>query len=74
MSSQLIKPLKIFEKIKRFIYKLELLTNMKIYDVISIIYLKPIIDLVENLYRYRRLFIFIIIIKNEKKYEIEKLL
>ena len=47
---------------------------MKIHDVISIAYLKSAINFVENLYRYHRLFIFIIIIKNKNKYEIEKLL
>ena len=42
--------------------------------MIFIIYLKSIINLVENFYLYRRLFIFIMIIEGEEKYEIEKLL
>ena len=47
---------------------------MKIHDVIFIVHLKPIIDSVENLYRRRRLSAFVIVIDDEKEYEIEKLL
>ena len=47
---------------------------MKIYNVIFIAHLKPVIDFAENLYRKRRLLTFIIIIDDEKEYKIEKLL
>ena len=47
---------------------------MKIYDVIFIVYLKSIIDLIKNLYRRRRLLVFIIVIDGKEKYEINKLL
>ena len=42
--------------------------------MIFITHLKPIIDSAEDPYRRRRLSIFAIIIDDEKKYEIEKLL
>ena len=42
--------------------------------MIFINYLKPIFDLTEDLYKRRRLSIFIIVIDDEKKYKIEKLL
>ena len=47
---------------------------MKIYDVIFITHLKLITDSIEDLYLHRQLFIFIIIIEKEEKYEIKKLL
>ena len=53
---------------------MKLFVNIKIYDVIFIIHLKSITDSIENLYRRRRLFIFIIVIDDEKKHKIEKLL
>ena len=42
--------------------------------MISITHLKPAIDFAENPYRRRRLSTFIVIIDDEKEYEIEKLL
>ena len=74
IESQLIRLFKILEKIERLIYRLKLSINMKIYNVIFIVYLKPAIDFIENLYRRRRLLAFIVVIDEEKKYEIEKLL
>ena len=53
---------------------MKLSINIKIHNVISITHLKSIIDFVENLYRRRRLSAFVIVIDEEKKYEIEKLL
>ena len=53
---------------------MKLFINMKIYDVIFIAHLKSIIDFIKNLYRRRRLLAFVIVIDEEKKYEIEKLL
>ena len=47
---------------------------MKIYNVIFITHLKAIIDFIKNLYRRRRLLIFIMIIDDKKEYKIEKLL
>lgn len=47
---------------------------MRIYNVISIVYLKSIIDLAEDSYRRRRLFIIIIIMNSEDEYEVEKIL
>ena len=45
---------------------------MKIHDFI--IHLKSIIDLVRGSYRRRRLLIYTIVIDDEEKYKIEKLL
>ena len=73
IKSQLIKLFKIFERIERLIYRIKLFINMKIYNVIFIVYLKSAIDLAEDLYRKHRLSILIIIIDDEKEYEIEKL-
>ena len=42
--------------------------------MIFIIYLKSIIDLIEDSYRRRYLLIFIVVIDDEKKFKIEKLL
>ena len=53
---------------------MKLFINIKIYDVIFIIHLKPITNFIKNLYRRRYLLIFIVVIDDEKKYEIEKLL
>ena len=47
---------------------------IRIHDVISIAYLKSIINPTENSYRRRRLSISIVIINDENEYEIEKLL
>ena len=47
---------------------------MKIYNVISITHLKPATDFAENSYRRRYLLTLIVVIDDEKKYEIEKLL
>ena len=70
----MIRPLRILKRIKYFIYKLKLLTNIRIYDIIFITYLESITDSIEDLYLRRRLFIFIIIIEGEEEYKIEKLL
>ena len=72
--SQLIKSFKIFERIKRLIYRLKLFINIKIYDVIFIAHMKPIIDFIKDSYQRRRLLISIIVIDDEKKYKIEKLI
>ena len=72
--SQLIRSFKILERIKSLIYRLKLSINMKIHNVIFITHLKSVIDPAEDLYRKRRLLTFIVIIDDEKKYEIEKLL
>ena len=53
---------------------MKLSINMKIHDVIFITHLKPIIDIVKDSYRRRRLSIFIVVIDDKKKYKIEKLL
>ena len=74
IKSQLIKLFKILERIERLIYRMKLPVNMKIHNVIFIAHLKSIIDFAEDPYRRRRLSTFIIIIDDEKKYEIEKLL
>ena len=47
---------------------------MRIHNVISITYLNLVTNLLEDFYRYRRLFILIIIIKDEDEYKIEKLI
>ena len=47
---------------------------MYIYNIILVTHLKPVIDLVEDPYRRRRLSILIIIIDNEDEYEIKKLI
>ena len=70
----MIKSFKILERIERFIYRLKLFINMKIHDVIFIAHLKPVIDFVEDLYRRRRLLAFVVVVDDEKEYEIEKLL
>ena len=70
----MIKSFKIFERIERLVYRVELLDNMKIYNVIFITHLKPVIDSAEDSYRRRRLSTFVIVIDEEKEYEIEKLL
>ena len=62
------------KRIERLIYKLELLLNIRIYDVVFVAYLKLVIDPAEDLYRRYRLLISIIIIEGEEEYEIEKLL
>ena len=53
---------------------MKLFINMKIHNVIFIAHLKSIIDFIKNSYRRRYLLTFIIIIDDEKKYKIEKLL
>ena len=70
----LIESFKILKRIKRLIYKLELSSNIRIYDVIFVAYLKLIIDSTKDLYRRRRLLVFIIIVEDKEKYKIEKLL
>ena len=74
IESQLIKSFKILERIKNLVYRLKLFINIKIYDMIFITHLKSVIDFVENSYRRRRLLISAMIIDDEKKYKIEKLL
>ena len=74
IKSQLIKLFKILEKIERLIYQMKLFINIKIYNVIFITHLKSIIDFAKDSYRRRRLLTFVIIIDDEKEYEIEKLL
>ena len=74
IKSQLIKLFKILERIERLIYRLKLLVNIKIYNVIFITHLKPAIDFIEDLYRRRCLLAFVIVVDEEKKYKIEKLL
>lgn len=71
---QLIRPFKIVERIKRFVYRLKLLLNMRIHDVISVVYLESAIDSVENLYQRCRLLASAVIIEKKEKYEIKKLL
>ena len=70
----MIRLFKILERIERLAYRMKLFVNMKIHDVIFITHLKPAIDSIEDLYRRRRLLTFIIVIDEEEKYEIEKLL
>ena len=53
---------------------MKLLVNIKIHNVIFITHLKSVIDFAEDPYRRRRLLISIIIVDDEKEYEIEKLL
>ena len=74
IKSQLIKPFKILERIERLIYRMKLPANMKIHNVIFITHLKPVIDPAEDLYRKRRLSVSVVIVDDEKEYEIEKLL
>ena len=71
---QLIKSFKILKKIKRLIYRMKLSVNMKIHDVIFITHLKSSTDPIEDSYRRRRLSASTIVIDEEKKYKIEKLL
>lgn len=47
---------------------------MRIYNIIFIVYLELITNLIKNSYRRRKLSIFIIIVEDEKKYKIKKLL
>ena len=70
----MIKLFKILKRIERLTYRLKLLVNIKIHNVIFITHLKPFIDSAEDLYRRRRLSTLIIIIDGEEEYEIEKLL
>ena len=74
IKSQLIKSFKILERIGRLIYRMKLPANMKIHNVISITHLKPVIDPAEDPYRKRRLSVSVVIVDDEKEYEIEKLL
>ena len=53
---------------------MKLFINIKIHDVIFIVHLKSIIDSAKDLYRRRRLSIAVVVIDEEEKYEIEKLL
>ena len=46
----IIKSFRILKRVKRLIHKLKLLINMKIYDIIFIIYLELATHSVENLY------------------------
>ena len=70
----MIRPFKIFERIEHLAYRMKLSTNMKIHDVIFIAHLKSTIDFAEDSYRRRRLSTFVVVINEEEKYEIEKLL
>ena len=62
------------KRIRRLVYKLELSLNIRIHDVVFVVYLKLIIDLAEDSYRRYRLLVFIIIVEDEEEYKIEKLL
>ena len=70
----MIKSFKIFKRIERLIYRVKLPANMKIHNVIFITHLKPVTDPVKDSYRRRRLSTFVVIIDEEEKYEIEKML
>ena len=70
----MIELFKILERIEDLAYRLKLLINIKIYNVIFITHLKSAIDSIKDLYRRRRLLIFIMIVDDEKEYKIEKLL
>ena len=74
IESQLIEPFKVLKRIGRLAYKLELLLNIRIHDVVFVTYLKSATDPAKDLYRRRRLLIFTIIVEGEEEYEIEKLL
>ena len=69
-----MRPFKIIKRIGRLAYKLELLSNIKIYNVISVVYLELITDFAENFYRRYRFLTPIVVIEDEEKYKIEKLL
>lgn len=70
----MIKLFKVLKRIEHFIYRLKLLINLKIHDMIFVAHLKSVIDSVDDSYRQRRLLVLIVIMNDEEKYEIEKLL
>ena len=54
ISQQLVGPFKILERIGRLAYKLELPANIRIYNVISIVYLELVTNPTDDPYRRRR--------------------
>lgn len=71
---QLIDPFGILKRINRLIYRFKLLNNMRIYDIIFVTYLKSIIDSIKDFYKRRYLTLSIIVINNQNKYHIKKLI
>lgn len=70
----MINPFRVIKCIDHLAYRLELLNNMRIYDVIFIVYLKFVIDPIENFYKRQRNFSFVVIIDSEKKYQVKRLI
>ena len=71
---QLINPLRILKRIGRLTYRLELLSNMRIHDIIFIAHLEPATNPTENPYHRRRSPPPTIVINNEEEYEMERLI
>lgn len=75
LGPQLIGPFPVIERIeRRLAYRLRLSSMMRIHDVISVAHLEPATDSAEDLYRRQRLSMLAVVVDEEDKSEIEKLL
>lgn len=71
---QLVGPLRLIERIGRLAYRLELPTNMRIHDVVSVAHLEPATDPKLDPYkRNRSPPPSVVTIDGEAEYEIDKL-
>ena len=74
LGQQFVGPFKIIEKIKRLICYFRFSFIIKIHNIVLIMYLKPTIISISNLYNRHFIIPLFIIIDNEKEYEIERLI
>lgn len=62
------------KRIKKIVYRLSLLFNIKIHDIIFIVQLKFIINFISNSYKRRFLLFLFIILNDENENKIKRLL
>ena len=74
IDSQLIDSLRIFERINRLVYRLDLSKNIRIYDIVFITHLKPATYSFEDSYKRRRSPPSAVIVDNKKKYQVKRLI
>ena len=74
IEQQLINSFKITKRIDRLTYELELSTNMKIHNVISVAHLKSITNPRDDLYQRRRVSTSSLVIDGAEEFEIERML
>ena len=74
ISQQFVGSFKVKNRMKKLIYEIELLQNMKIHSIILIIYLKKATDPAKDPFTKIKLPLLLIMIDKKEEFEIDRLL